>query len=276
MSHVATAAVADGHMEPVAPAPITQQVVVTGQYLYENFMQSNESDKTRMGLIRQLSDIADALQIKGACDKMVELAVLADYPTGKPKKADRKSKEQQAMNVRTIIQQSWGALHFARPITEELGYDDTTGYLAMSVLAKKALTVAKIDWKGEALKTDADKERARLQKEQGGETKALQDVQKANPRLVNESLGDWNTRTFALAQIAMADAREETETKIVDDVVKKLCEKHGDDRLYAIAEAILSKLGIEIASSSEEEETELSDEEVAARMSEVSEEQAAH
>src|SRR5579864_3569174 len=162
MSATATAAIVDARMEPISAALITRPIVVTGQLLYDQFMAASESDRTRMGLIRQLADTADALQIKGACDKMVELARDKDYPEGKPKKAERKSKEQQAMNARTIIQQGWGALHFARSEAEKAGYDDTTGYLAMRVIAKKALDAAKIDWKGDALKTASDRERASL------------------------------------------------------------------------------------------------------------------
>jgi hypothetical protein len=270
MSQTATAAVVDGRMEPVGKAEITRPIVVTGQLLYDQFMAASESDRTRMGLIRQLADTADALQIKGACDKMVELARDQDYPNGKPKKAERLSKEQQAMNARTIIQQGWGALHFARSEAEKAGYDDTTGYLAMRVIAKKALDAAKIDWKGEALKTERDKDVARQIRETRSQTTVLQDVQKSNPPNIGESLADWNVRTFALAQVAMEKARVEAEEKIVSELFDKLLEKHGDDRLIALASLICQRYEVDIVVT--EVTSEPSEQEALDAMANVSEE----
>jgi hypothetical protein len=271
MSQVATAQVVEQRMEPITRAESTQPLVVTGQYLAEQFLTATESDKTRMGIIRQLSDIADAQQIKGACDKMVELARDQDYPEGKPKKAERKSKEQQAMNARTIIQQGWGALHFARSEAEQAGYDDTTGYLAMRVIAKKALDMAQIDWQGEALKTDVDRERARLARDSKTIMAALQEVQKENPYDSRvETLQQWNARTFELAAETMVQAKQEMEDKIVNDLFTKLLEKHGEDRLIALAEKICNEFNVDFTVS------EPSEQEALDAMANVSEEQAAH
>lgn len=256
MMNTATAAVVEEKMEPITKAEDTPQVVVTGQYLYETFVVSDEAQITKMGIIRDLVGKADALQIKGACDKMVEAAVLIDYPEGKPKKADRKTKEQSAMNARTIIQQAWGALKNARPVLDGLGYDDKTGYQDMRVLAKKALDIAKINWKGEPVLTDKDKEVARLKREQKAETQALVDVQKANPRMVNESLGEWQQRTLELANDAMEEARESAVSERVSKVVESLVEKHDENALYLIAEALFAHLGLEVNQAAEVPEEE--------------------
>jgi hypothetical protein len=251
----ATNSVVEEKMEPITSAPVTQQLVVTGQYLYDTFVKADESQVTKMGIIRTLSTTADALQIKGACDKMVEAAVLLDYPTGKPKKAERKAKEQSAMNARTIIQSAWGALKHAKVVLDGLGYDENTGYQDMRVLAKKALDTAKINWKGEPVLTDKDKEVARLRREQKAETQALVDVQKANPRLVNESLGEWQQRTLDLANDAMEEAREKATAERVEKAVKGLTEKLDDNDLYLVAVALFEHLGLEV-NKAEEETTE--------------------
>jgi hypothetical protein len=252
----ATNSVVEEKMEPITSAPVTQQLVVTGQYLYDTFVKADESQVTKMDIIRTLSTNADALQIKGACDKMVEAAVLLDYPQGKPKKAERKAKEQSAMNARTIIQSAWGALqHVASRIAlTDMGYDENTGYQDMRVLAKKALDTAKINWKGEPVLTDKDKEVARLRREQKAETQALVDVQKANPRLVNESLGEWQQRTLDLAKDAMDEARETATAERVEKAVKGLTEKLDDNDLYLVAVALFEHLGLEVNKAEEETE----------------------
>ena len=258
MSQVATAAVVEEKMVPIAKSEPTQQLVVTGQYLFDNFVRSSDEQITKMGMIRNLVDIADALQIKGACDKMVELAVLIDYPEGKPKKADRRAKEQSAMNARTVIQQAWGALKYARPVIDGLGYDDKTGYQDMRVLAKKALDTAKLNWKGEPLKTDEDREKARLQRQNKAQVEALAAVQKENPfdsRL--ETLQEWNQRTFNLALDEMNDAQEQASIEKVEKCMESLIEKYDDNELCMIAQAIAAKLGVDIIIHEAEEETRL-------------------
>lgn len=242
----ATASVVEGKMEPITRSASTQPLVVTGQYLFDNFVKADEVSITKMDLIRNWSTQADALQIKGACDKMVELAVLIDYPEGKPKKATRGTKEQSAMNCRTIIQQAWGALKNARTELDSLGYDDSTGYQDMRVLAKKALDSAKVNWKGDAVLTDKDKEVKRLVREQREETAALQDVQKETPRMVGESLADWNTRTFALAQTAMEQARAANTAETVAKVLESLISKYDENTLFQLAEGLMEHLGFSV------------------------------
>jgi len=247
----ATNAVVEGKMEPIGKAAIGPQVVVTGQFLYDTFVQANEAEITRMNHIRALAVTADALQIKGACDKMVEHARAVDYPLGKEKGNERGPKEQQAMNVRTIVQQAWGAIKFATPALMALGYDDSTGYQAMRVLAKRALVEAGKTWQGFDIPTErvkADKAATRRNKE---ETKALVEVQKDNPRLVGESLADWNDRVFALAEQAMIAAKEESERALAESEVKRILEKHGEAIAERVAFALLNALGIEYQQSEE-------------------------
>ncbi len=252
-----TNTVVENKLEPIAKQDnVGPQMVITGQYLMDTFVATDEQQITKMQLIRRLSEIADALQIKGACDKMVELAVLIDYPQGKPKKADRLTKEQTAMNARTVIQQAWGALKFAPDNLVALGYSERTGYQDMRVIAKRALDAAQVSWKGEPVKTDAEKEVARLKAAQKAETTALVEVQKDNPRLLNESLQEWQTRTMGLALDAMEEAREKADNDAVQKVLSALVEKHDDNRLYLIAVALFDHLGLEVNQPEPEEEKE--------------------
>src|SRR5574337_155480 len=124
----ATAQVVDGKMEPVNAAPVVQQIVVTGQYLYEQFV-SNDGSGTRMAWIRSyLVPNADPIQVKGACDEMVKLAHKFDMAQGVPEK-ERGPKRNTAMNVRTFVQQIYGALKFAAPEMQAMGFDETTGWM---------------------------------------------------------------------------------------------------------------------------------------------------
>lgn len=249
----ATQAVVDGKMEPIAKSEPGQQLVVTGQYLHDTFCAVSEEAKTRMDAIRGLVGKADALQMKGACDAMVKLAVALDYPEGKPKKADRLAKEQSAMNARTIILSAWGALEYASETLTAIGYTDNTGYQEMRVLAKKALETAGIKWDGERLATDAEKAVAALKRDQKAETDALVKVQQDNPRAVGETLADWNTRTFALAETAMQSARADKTAETVAKIVGSLVEKYDANTLFQIAEELMSVCGFSVAEPESEE-----------------------
>lgn len=267
MMETSTGSIVEGQMQPMDAAPITQQVVVTGQYLYDNFVVSDEAQITKMGMIRNLATQADALQIKGACDKMVERAKEVDAANGVPEKTLKDGKEvpnrgpktQQAMNARTIIQQAWGALKFAQSKLEALGYNERTGYQDMRVLAKRALDEAMIKWNGEHALTQADRERKQLQKATKGQMDALQQVQKDNPMQIGESMADWNTRTIALAQVAMEKARADQTEANVKRVVEDLSNKYDSNTLYQIAEALMAQIGLNVAEAESEttvEETE--------------------
>jgi hypothetical protein len=254
----ATAAVVENRMEPVQKTVPQPHLTVTGQGLYDRFIKPDTADVSRMTAIRELVQSADALAMAGSTDKMVELARVADLADGVPEKEMRDGKERRtrgpkeanAMNVRTIIRQVWGALKF----TPARGMTDETGWLAASKLAKINLAESKVDWKGEALKTDADKARAKLQAATKAETKALTDIQKANPRANDETLEAWNEHIMRLARDSMETARAEAIAKVVEKTVGELLVKHGTDICLEIAHAIYDACGIEVTDSTSEEE----------------------
>jgi hypothetical protein len=272
----ATNAVVENRMEPVQKTVPQPHLTVTGQGLYDRFIKPDTADVSRMTAIRELVQSAGALAMAGSTDKMVELARAADLADGVPEKEMRDGKERRtrgpkeanAMNVRTIIRQVWGALKF----TPARGMTDETGWLAASKLAKINLAESKVDWKGEALKTDADKARAKLQAATKAETKALTDVQKDNPRANDETLEAWNERVMKLARNSMETARADAIAKVVEKTVGDLLAKHGQDICLEIAHAIYDACGIEVTDSTEEE---ISEEQADAALAEAGEVEAA-
>lgn len=263
MMNTATAAVAEEKMEPMTKAPDQRQLVVTGQYLYDNFVVSDDAQITKMGMIRQLADTADALQIKGACDKMVEKAKEVDAANGVPEKVVKDGKEvvnrgpktQSAMNARTIIQQAWGALRFAREQLNSLGYDDKTGYQDMRVLAKKALDEARKTWKGDNALTQADRERKALQRQQKGIQDVIQSVQKENPMNIGESFMEYQVRVGQLAQEKAEEVRKEMDAKAVKDAADKLQKTLDENQQYLLVVELMERLGLETVSTAQTEET---------------------
>ena len=213
----ATNAVVEGHMEPAAPAPIKQQLLVSGQYLYEQFVVAGEEQKTRMAIIRDMIEKgADPVQIKGATDEMVKLAKKKDEANGVPEKT-RGPKQATAMNVRTIFQQVYGALKFAPNELAKLGYTNDTGWLEARVIAKEALNHAGKVWNGHDVPTQAQKEQATLARSRAGETQAMLQATKENPRAPNESLASWNARIGQAAEKLVEKAQQE---KIAEDALR--------------------------------------------------------
>ena len=256
MAATATALVVDGRMEPVTKAEATTQLVVTGQGLWDMFMVANEADKTRMGFIRSLVDTADALQIGGACDAMVDRAILMDYPEGKPKKAERLSKEQQARNVVTTIRQAWGALKFAREALNAQGYDENTGWNPMRVMAPAALKAAGKVWNGIDVPTDAQKEQAKLQRANKAQTDAFIEATKETPRALNESYESWQARVATSARTKVDEAASTARAEQAANAFKKLVEKHDRATLATIAHLLLEHLKEDNAGQSEVSEAE--------------------
>jgi hypothetical protein len=258
----ATQKVVEEKREPIAPQVEQRPLVVTGQYLYDTFMQADEQALTRMGVIRQMCDIADAFQLKGACDKMVEMAREKDVESGQPAKvmngkgkevANRGPKAAYAMNVRTTIQQVWGAIKYARDEMDSLGFDDKTGYVQAGVMAQRALNTHGINWKNDALPTRADKERKALLRSQKEIQKVFQEVQKETPMEVGESFGEWQARIGELANDRAEEAQREAENKAVSSMLETLEKTFSENQRYTLACEILDRLGLYYGPPDEEQ-----------------------
>jgi hypothetical protein len=252
----ATQVVVDGHMEPITKAPITQQLVVTGQELYDTFVVGGEEQRTRMIIIRDLVDRADALQIQGATDKMVEIAKERDEANGVHPKV-RGPKRATAMNTRTGFRNIWGAFKFVDAMVQiDAGFDLSTGWNDAIVISKNLLKTNGKVWNGLDVPTDAEREVQALQRKNKAETQALVEVQKDNPRLAGESLLDWNTRVMTIAESAMERARSESLAKLAESEASKLFVKHGEQVCIAILRELATKLGYDLGIESEVTEEE--------------------
>lgn len=258
MSQVATAAVVEARLEPVSKADDTPRIVVTGQGLWDVFMVANDGDKTRMGYVRSLVDIADAIQIKGACDALVERAIKLDYPEagGKPKKAPRGNKEQQARNVATTIKQAWGAMKFARDALNEQGYSEDTGWNVIRVMAPAALKVVGKTWDGIGVPTEGDRDQARLLHQQKAQIDAQIDATKETPRARNESYESWQARVAVAARGKVEAARVEALVKAADSEFDKLVGKYDREMLAVLIAKLVAHVGAGNAGQSDMTEAE--------------------
>lgn len=229
----ATLAVVENKLEPVQKAVINKPLVVTGQYLYEQFV-SNDGSGTRMAWIRQyLVPNADPQQVKGATDEMVKIAHKIDMAADIPEK-EKGPKRNTAMNVRTFVQQIYGALKFAPDQMAALGFDETTGWMESRNMAKPALERAGKIWNGLDIPSKTEKEQAALARKNKAETQAFLEATKDNPRQLNESFDSWQARIQAAAYSAVSKAHDDAMIDNAEKAFKKLVEKHDRDTLALV------------------------------------------
>ncbi len=251
---IATQTVADEKREPITKQEPTQQLLVTGQWLYDTFVAADDTTVTRMQQIKTLVEKGcDPFQLKGAADNMVKQARELDLASGVPAKVldeetgkervNRGPKQQAAMNVRTIIQNAYGALKFARKELDTLGYDDSkTGYLAMAVLAKRALDAKGLKWNGVSAPTEEEQMRKRIARAQKQETGAMAKAFADNPRMPGEDDLAWTARVTRIAHDIVEDVRTKQEEAAISEIVTMLFEKYDAQRLQAVACRIFDRL----------------------------------
>lgn len=246
----ATAQIVDGKMEPIGKVEPTKPLIVTGQYLYDQFITSDGSG-TRMAWIRSyLVPNADVMQVKGACDEMVKVAHARDIAAGVPEK-ERGPKKNTAMNVRTFIQTIFGGLKFASEKMVALGFDETTGWSEARVIAKTALDVTGKTWQGYNVKSQADREKAQLLRKNKAETQAQLEATKDTPRALNESYASWQARIALVAEKMVDEARTKAQVSEVEMALQKLVEKHDIEVLALLSAALAEHVRAQMASDAE-------------------------
>lgn len=190
---------------------------VTGQWLYDRFVTASREDQTKVGLVALAAKSTTTEQWKSALADMVKLA----------QNTKDEAKIRTARNHQSVLRAVYGALKFAGPEFEKLGYvEGKTGYHEARELAKRALEAKAITWEGYAGRTPEQKAADKAAKVQA---KALKEVQDANPQQPGESLRDYMTRLAELteAKVAEIDANAtEERVKALADKVRDLC---GDD-----------------------------------------------
>lgn len=204
--------------------------VITGQYLYDNFVQSSDSEVTRMQLVRKLVDQVDITTFKRSCDSMVKKAKEQDVEKfGESTKADPhpQPKTRTAMNQRTILLNAYGALKYANDTLTALGYTDKTGYNQMATLAKQALTTKGVRYDNTTPPNEDQKAAKRAAKDQKGEQDALMKTMQANPRNVGESFMDYQVRVAALAEESVNQAAAKATQEKIVSLAQKFIDTHG-------------------------------------------------
>jgi hypothetical protein len=251
--NTATNQVVEGQLSPMTGTQDSPRIQVTGQWLYDNFVQSGEEQISRMNMVRILAKQATDADLKSALKDAIEIAHKHDVKAGVPEK-DRGPKRQQAMNVRTIMQNAYGALRRAPQELEALGYNERTGYQEMRVLAKKALDSRGIKWDGTKVKTDSDKLAAQEQAAKQQKADAMAVAMAETTQGEGEEDITYFLRVKAKADAVLAQLADETADRKASKLAADIATKQ--DR--GIVERVIGKLTAFLSNTSEE----MTDEEV--------------
>lgn len=234
----ATAQVVEGQMTPMAGATDAPRVTVTGQWLYDNFVnQSTEEQISRMNMVRILAKQATDADLKAALKDAIELAHKVDIKNGVPEK-ERGTKRQQAMNTRTVLQNAYGALRRAPKELEKLGYSEKTGYQEMRVMASQALKAHGIKWNGTPIPTDEMKLQAIATAEKQAKVDAFSRARAENEQQEGEEDFAYFQRLNGRANELLMEGKIESLKRVASKVVIDLVTKHGRDVAVLVSERL--------------------------------------
>jgi hypothetical protein len=244
---VSTNAVVERKLEPMVGTVDKARTLLTGQFVYDNFVKSDDTQVSRMNQMRVIVETGlTADELKGALKDAVEIAHKVDVAAGVPEK-ERGSKRQQAMNVRTIMQNAYGALKLARVELEALGYSNETGYQEMRVLAKKALDAKGVKWDGKALPTDETKRAAKEAEDKA----ALKDAMATALTEMGDYDGDdLIDRVKARRDEIVLERATETQKRLVSKHTDAIVKQLGESLALLVAESLITLL---TSTTSEEE-----------------------
>lgn len=264
----ATAQVVDNKMVPMGSAGDKPQMTVTGQWFFDNFVgtEGTAEQISRMNMVRLLVTQASQDDLKTALADMIKIAHKYDVAAGVPEK-ERGPKRAQAMNARTVMQNSYGALKLALPELEKLGYNSKTGYHDMRVLSQQALKAHGVKWNGTPLPTDETKAIAEQAKERAAKREAFNTASLDNPQLDDEDDIAYAVRISKIAHGMVAKIRHEAQVRVASKLSAGIIQKQGRD----IAALIVDRLQAFLTETSD-----MTDDEANARMADfvATEEQA--
>lgn len=227
----------------------------TGQYLWNRFVEGDKTEVTKLDIVRSMVEALDVDQFKTVINEFVQIATnYRDNAIDAAKKAGTYNKDnpghdiaghlarlKTAQNHQSVMRVSYGALKFCPEEIKAFGYDETTGYLVMQVIARKALAAKGIKWDG----TKADDEQTRERKAASkAETKALEKVMGNQPRNDGESMPHYLARCANMVQEQLARDNAEREAKMIDDLIRKV-RKMAGGLLDDVIDGILHGKGTE-------------------------------
>lgn len=210
----------------------------SGQWLYDRFVGNDKTEITKLSLVRQMAESMEIDAFKKSIGDMVAIATnMRDKAIDAAKEAGTYNKDKPtgdvaatiarlktAQNHQTVLRVAYGAIRFAGDHLAEQGYNDSTGYMVMAVIARKALNAAGIKWDGTKQLTATQTEK---RAQSAAEEKALSQVMKDTPRDDGESMGKYLARVEKQVDAQVAKDRAEAEQKRVTDLVRKVREQCG-------------------------------------------------
>lgn len=215
--------------------------IVTGQYLYNAFVKADDSETTKLGLVRKLVEQLPVTAFSNALNEMVSIAKAEDTAKyGESTKEARKPtpRTKTAMNHRSVLQKAFGALKFARSELDMLGYSDRTGYVEMGTLASQALKRVGKRWDGTVPLTPEVRDQKALQEV---ESEAMAQVRATHAQEEGESRLAYLSRIDVHIQELVDEKKAQERTERINALAVKFIEKHGEDA-SDIVEVILNLL----------------------------------
>lgn len=237
----ATNAVVENKLSPVTGANPAPQKQITGQYLFDSFMGTSDEQVTKMNIVRNMASQCTAEEVKKALADMVEIAHKVDVKNGVPEK-DRGPKRHTAMNVRSVMQNVYGALRLAPKEFAAQGYTDKTGYQDAAVMARIALKAKGVKWNGTQLPTDESKALAAIKAEKDAKRDAMAEAADNNPQMEGEEDDAYALRLIRARDEILAAQKRAAELTVQKKIVDNLYQKLGREQLRAIAELALELL----------------------------------
>lgn len=220
-----------------AGSNVVKSTNFSGQYFLERFVTTSDQEEiTKMDIVRQAVKVLDSNTLANNLGEMVTKASDIDAAKGfKDKQKNKGPTYKTAQNVRTVILRCYGAIKFATPQLEELGFTNKTGFHTGYAIAVKALEKAMVKWDGS--KADTPEER-KLKQQFRTEERVLSNIKKATPRHAGESLLDYERRCMTALDEGIKAQQEASAAKTIDQYKETLLAL-GDDVAKQIAQAIM-------------------------------------
>lgn len=205
----------------------------TGQYLWNRLIADDKAEQTKMDIVRAMVNALDVEACKKVLNEFVAIptgyrdnAIKALKDAGKydaknptPELSTTLAQLKTAQNHQSVLRVSFGALKFCADELASFGYTETTGYLVMQVIARKALAAKGIKWDGTKILSNNEAQRKQAAKL---ETKALERVMESLPRGDDESMAHYLARAGGKVQEQLAADNRERETKMITDLIRKV------------------------------------------------------
>jgi hypothetical protein len=219
-----------------APVALKVGVVSYASDILETFTKDAE-DTSRLDTLRRVADQLTCEQFKDTLKEAQKMADAIDAANGfKPAEKPQSIEERYGLKRRVFNQRMseakrlFGVLKQAPEVLKEKGY-----FQALNASREWLKSNGK-EWDGA---TSLTKEEKAMKADSKVAQAALADVMAANPMIPGESIGAYNARITAIAEKAVADAKEKAHVGKVASLAATLAEKYDADLLIGACLRIL-------------------------------------